>query len=305
MRYLGSPWINKLTNRLKKVTVTISLEGTSLRLMTVEGGVVKGWLSLPFNPRLVDDGRIEDPNRLAEVLKTAVGRVDAVSGKVLAAFPSSRATSRVITLPNVKGLNPKSAVPREANRIMGSAADYHHLFWTPLKSEGLELRYFLLAAPKGELVNFLQTLTLSGLHPDAVDTRALALARGVGVDSAIILNLENTGLDVLILSDYVPLIVTRRELRPGIGLEELLDEVIDEFQNTVEYYNDRNPAIALPSNTAVYLMGGHSLMSQELAEALRNRIGRNILFPSPEIDYPPEFPPIQYMVNVGLALKGK
>ncbi len=292
-----------LDNLFNKTLLTVSIESTSIRLMAAEGRRVRAWLNMPFNPRMVSNGQVEDPSGLSTVIKNALTRLGVKLGTVVAAFPSSRITSRVMTLPDVRGMNPKIVLPREARRTMGSAADYNYLFWVPLGKVGLEQRYYLLAAPKSELASFLQTLALSGLRPKKVDSRALALTRGVGVNSTFILNLESGGFDIMVVMDYVPMVITHRELPLGQGVGDLIEEIVDEFQSCTEYYSERNPAAPIPRNTPVFLTGGHPQVNPDFAFTLRESLGRELFFPNPPIEYPQDFPLVQYMVNVGLALK--
>ena len=165
---LRSPF-STLANAFNKSLLTVSIESASVRLMAIDGEKVTAWLNMPFNPRMVSDGRIEDPTGLSNVMKNAVMRMDIRLGRIIAAFPSPRVTSRIMTLPSVRAMRPDTVLPREARRVMGSAVDYHDLFWTPLSKVGIEQNYYLLAAPKGELMTFLQTLVLSGLRLKKVD----------------------------------------------------------------------------------------------------------------------------------------
>ena len=82
-----------------------------------------------------------------------------------------------------------------------------------------------------------------------------------------------------------------------------MDSGLDEFQSAMEYYGDRNPGIPIPQSTPVYLTGGHPQLNLEFARTLEGNLNRNLFFPDPPLDYPENFPLLQYMVNVGLALK--
>ena len=295
--------LSELGSPFAKGVLTFSIEGTTLRLMASEGRRIHRWLSVPFNPRIVSNGRIEDPTSLSTVIKSALVKMGNKPGPLVAAFPSPRVTSRIMTLPPVKGMRADRVIPREARNTMGSAVDYHDLFWSPLSTSAMDQRYFLLAAPKGELVTFLQTLSMSGLKPKKVDTRALALTRAIGADSALILNVEKSGLDVLVVVDYVPMVVSQRELQQGQVMEDLTEEIAEEFQNITENYSDRHLGGGPLSNSQVYLTGAHPGIGSGLAQALEERLGQELYFPDPPMEYPEDFPLTMYMVNGGLALK--
>ena len=147
---------SSISNPFNKPVLTLSIEGSNVRLMTAEAGRISEWLELPFHPRAVNDGQIADPARLGQVIKIGVARLGLTLTDVVAAFPSSRISFHMMSLPTTAGIRPDRAIPREARRIMGSALDYHYPFWNSLGREGLEERYYLLAAPKGELAAFFQ-----------------------------------------------------------------------------------------------------------------------------------------------------
>ena len=146
-------------------------------------------------------------------------------------------------------------------------------------------------------------MVLAGLRPKTVDGRALALTRGVGAATAFIMSLETYALDVLVVVNYVPMIVAHRELQMGVGMDELIDEMTNEFQNTAEYFNDRFPTSQVTPETPVFLTGGHPQLGAELAIAIGNILGRGMYRPDPPMEYPENFPLMQYTINVGLALK--
>ena len=295
--------LGPLRNPFSNSLLTLSVESGSIRLMTSEKGRVASWLNMPFNPRLVSDGQIQDPEAMSTVIRNAVGRLGVRGTTLVSAFPSPRVTSRVMNFPSVGAVRPNTIIPREARRVMGSAVDCHDLFWTSLGKVGLQQRYYLLAAPKGELVTFLQTLALSGFKPRSVDARFLALTRGVGVTPSLILSVESLGFDVLVVVGYIPLVVFHRELQMGLGADDLTAEIVDEVQGAIEYHTDRYPAAVLPPNAPVYFTRGHPLVTVDFAQTLGNSLTREVRFPNPAIEYPEDFPVPQYMVNVGLALK--
>ena len=122
----------QLGSAFSRSLLTVSIEGGSIRLMVSGGRRIIAWLTVPFNPRMVSDSRIEDPSGLAAVVKSSVARLGVKYGKVVAAFPGSRVTTRVVSLPAVSGVRDSVMLPREARRVLGSAMDFHHVFWAPL-----------------------------------------------------------------------------------------------------------------------------------------------------------------------------
>ena len=165
------------------------------------------------------------------------------------------------------------------------------------KSTAQEYRRFLCR------LHLVHALAVAGLKPRKVDSRALALTRGVAVASGAILNVEARGADVIVVSDFVPMVVSRRELGLGMDINDIAEDITDELRCSLEYYGDRYPAAPLPANAPVYLTGGHPMLDSGLASKLADSVSQPLLFPEPELSYPGDFPVLGFMVNVGLALK--
>ena len=131
----------------------------------------------------------------------------------------------------------------------------------------------------------------------------MALTRAVGAASAHILNIETNGLDLVVVSDYVPQSATHMQLSLGMPMEELVGEIVEEFQTTTGQGGDANSPASFSGNTPVYVCGGHPQLNSGLTEALGDILGRQLFLPDPPMDYPEDFLVDQFMVNVGLALK--
>lgn len=283
--------------------LTLSLEGSTLRLLRTKGGRVIGWVTLPFNPRLLRDGRIEDPPGLAEVIKNGLKQIGGSPGPLVVGHPGSRITVRNLAIPRIRGMRPDAIVPREARRILGPTADQQLVFWTPLTSSPLELRYFLLATPRAELSRLLETLSLSGLKARKIDARPLALARAVDEGTAILVRLESTDVDVTVIVDRVPQLVTRRAVELSMSAEDLLAEMIDMIQTAIGFQTNRPEGPAFPPEAPILLFGGHPFIDTPLVRALTEGLGRQVRLPVCPLNAPEDFPTLEYMVNLGLALK--
>ncbi|MBI4307662.1 MAG: hypothetical protein HY684_02530 [Chloroflexi bacterium] len=281
----------------------MAIEGPSLRLLQTQNGRVASWTTLSFNPNLMQDGRVANPAGLAEVIKNGLARLNGGRGQLVTVFPGTRLTLRVLAIPRLRDVKPEVVVPREARRILGAAAEQQIIVWALLSSTQMELRYLLVAIPRAEMARFMETLDLSGLKPRKVDARPLALARAVGEPTGVLLRLEPTDLDVTIVVDMVPQIFASRVLEFSMSPEDLLDELADAVQATVSFHASRAEGAALPPEAPLLLVGGHPQIDESLAHALSVRLGREVRSPASPIPAPDDFPALEYMVNLGLALK--
>lgn len=296
----GLPFLSLNASRL----CTLSLEGSNVRVVMSQGRNILSWMSMSFNPRLVQDGWVQDPPRLAEVISNALSKLGGYKGKVVAAFSGSRSVSRVISVPKARDINPDEVVPREARRLMGVVVENAYLFWCRLEPLEKEERYFVLATPKTGLKAFLETLRLSGLRPSYIDLRALALARAIGEESAIIANVEVDFLDVVVVKDYIPTVISNIPLEGNSNNpREVVSAISAELQQCISYHNDRSRPNLLGPDVPVYLGGGHPRLEDGLVQGLRDVIARPIAVPTPLVERPDDFPVQEFLVNAGLILQ--
>lgn len=287
----------------EKKKVSISIEGTTLRIIACEGKRITKWANLPFNPTLLRNGFIANPKDMSQVIKNALNGKDLKQKKVIVALPGFQSLSRIITLPRARDVNPKVVIPREAIRLMPVSMENSSIFWQALKKEKTQQSFFVLAVPKQPLLRLVETIRLAGLKPSKVDIAPLALARAVNQSDAIIANAENNGIDIVIVRDHIPYVM--RSVFSGeetIPLESLAPRVVEELGINIGYYNDNNRDNPLPSNLPVYLCGACAI-DPDLPSMVQREIGYPVGELKSTLRTPRDFPTAQMMVNIGLILK--
>ena len=123
-------------------------------------------------------------------------------------------------------------------------------------------------------------------------------------DDGVLLRLEATDLSVTVMVDRVPELVTRRNLEISMSVDDLLAEIPDAVQTTVSFQASRPENKALPPETPLFLFGAHPQVDEALAVSIGQATDRVVRLPTSPREAPPDFPALEYMVNVGLALKG-
>ncbi len=105
---------------MAKRIISISIEGTTLRIIGSRGDSVEVWETVPFNPRFLKNDHIVDPAGLGEVLKNALTKMKLTGGTTLCALSAVGSTPRILDLPSMieKG-QLGSIVDREARRLAG------------------------------------------------------------------------------------------------------------------------------------------------------------------------------------------
>lgn len=287
----------------KQNRLSLSIEGTTLRILACEGRNISNWANIPFNPALLRNGFIANSKGMAQVIKNALGGKKLRHKKVIAALPGFQSLSRIITLPGTREVNPKVVLPREAGRLMPVSMENSYLFWQAVEGDESQQSFFVLAVPKRPLLRLVETLRLAGLRPAKIDIASLALARAVNSSDAIIANAENNGIDIVIVRDDIPYVM--RSVFSGeepIPLESLAPRVVEELGRNVGHYNETNRDNPLPPNLPVYLCGACAI-DPDLPSMVQREIGYPVEEVKSVLKSPRDFPTAQMMVNMGLMLK--
>lgn len=293
---LKRPWLDR-------TTVAVSVEGSSLRVVSLADQKVAGWASIPLEPRLIRNGQIADPADFGAALDETFERLNLPRHRVAWALPGFQTTARVLDLPGLRGDALRQAAVDELERTLGAAVDDSFLFSQRFEGRIRSRYVFVLAVPRSTVLTALEALEAADIRPYTMDLRPLALARAVGRADAVVVNLEEGSLDVLVVASGVTTLLRSIPL-PGAAtnLEAAQNRLVDEVDRALRYYDDSNPDRPLDADAALYLTG-RLATGISLAERLRTMTGHPIGRLSTGLTFPADFPVAEYLVNLGLALK--
>jgi hypothetical protein len=294
-------WLKTLS--LDRTTVAASIEGSSLRVVSVVKERVVGWASIPLASNLVRNGQIGDPADLGDVIDEAFARLNLPRQRVAWALPGFQVATRLVDLPGLRGKQLREAIAEEVEQSLGAAADNSYLFWQRLDGRIRGRHVFVLAVPKSTVLAALEALEAADIRPHTMDLRPLALARAVGRADAVVANMEEGSLDVVVVANTVPTVLRSIPL-PGAATnqEAAQNRLVDEIDRALSYHDDAHPNHPLDADAPLYLTG-RLATGIALAEKIRAVTGHPIGRLSTSISYPPDFPIGEYLVNLGLALK--
>jgi len=196
------------------------------------------------------------------------------------------------------------AVNREAKRVLPVSPEQLYISWQtiPAPEEG-KIQVFLVAIPCETADALFKALHQAGLKPSFMDIKPLALARVVGEVTAVIVDVQTTEFDIVIMVDGVAQPVrTMPFLDEALSWQDKLTMITNELDRTITFYDSNNPEKPLPSDIPI-LVAGELANESELCQTLSEQIGHPVLpLPSP-LECPAGFDPSRYMVNIGLALQ--
>lgn len=162
---------------------------------------------MPLEPGLVKGGVILNQD-------TVVGKVEELwqtqgigTRKVIAGISGINCLYRLITLPELpKNILP-AAVKREAARILAIPMEQVYLSWQTLPTLKGETLVYLIASPRNSVDALISTLRKAGLNPYLMDLKPLALARTSTESKAILIDVQPSNFDIVVLMEGIPQVV--------------------------------------------------------------------------------------------------
>ena len=288
---------------MAKKIVTLYIDDTSIRLMVASGKRIKQWAQLPLEPGLVKNAVIIDEAEVTAKIKQLF-RDQNVTGKVCVGVSGLHCLSRPMVLPKLPTVMLAEAVKREAKRVLPVPLEQLYLSWQTIPASEGKIHVFLVAIPRKMADALLRVLHQVGLKPDLMDVKPLLLARVVKERTAVIVDIQPTEFDIIIMADGVPQPIRTVSLSiEATTWQQKLPIIRDELDRTIKFYNSNNPDNPLLSSVPIFTSVALADES-ELRQSLSDELGHPVVsLTSPLQKYPQALDPSLYMVNICLVLK--
>lgn len=277
--------------------ITISIEDHAVKVLEAQGRRVKQAFVQPLEPGLVKEGVVLNPQAVgAAILQSlkehGIGERSAVVG-----VSGIHSMYRVTRLPKLSGDLMQEAAQREMARLIPVPMDEIYPSWQIIPSVGDENTVPLLGIPRENIDFVLAALREAGISTRLMDVSPLAAARVVDEPTAIVVNMQPAGYDIVILAAGVAeMLRSLPFVTESSSADDKAAEIKAEMERTVTYYNSSKPAVAISTSTPVFISGPY-----------RAELAAMVGYPVKEVpqlmSYPAEFNAGEYVVNIGLALK--
>jgi hypothetical protein len=277
--------------------VTLDIEDTSIKMMVVRGRRVETAMSLPLEPGLVHDGVIVDTATVSRHIVDLLSGQGIKEKKVMVSVSGIHSIYRTVSIPKLpKNLLDEAAL-REAERAMPVPLNELHISWQAISMSDIETTLCIVGLPRNTVDAMLDTLRQAGLQPEAIDVRPLAITRLADERDAIIMNVQQTGFDIVVMLDGIPLLI--RSLSFPASAASIADKISaakEELERTIAFHNSSHKENPITNNTATFISG-------ELGEMLAGTIEYRVK-PLPQLlSYTSSLNANEYATNIGLALK--
>lgn len=298
---LPSDWLSGV---LSKSTVTLNIEGGSIRVLTTARNRVTGWGRVPLAPGLVKDGLIVAPAQVGSLIETLLAEKSLPKRRVVASLAGMRSVPRLLSLPRITPALLQEAIRHESEREMPVPLDELYLCWRDLGMNGSERQSFVVGVPRPLFDAEVQALTHAGIKARVLDLKPVALARAVNRKEAVIIDLEPDTSDIVLVVEGVPVIMRTLIIGgEGVPEEDKVRQAAGELSRTLEFYNSSHPEHPISPATPAFVTG-QLAKDETLTDLIRVAIPNPVEKLEPAIECPAELSVAEYAVNIGLALKG-
>ena len=285
--------------------VTLDIDSATIKLMETGGGKVRKWASISLEPDKVEGEEVSEQPALGTIVKRLMASSGIKANKVIASFSGLYSLNRILSVPNPPpGVTFRESVLEMARETMPLSEDKLYLSWQTIAVGEGTRQVLLVGVPRDALDGEVRSLRAVGINPRMLELRAMALTRAVNKEQALILNIEPTSFDVIVVVNGIPEIMRPISWRPGdLTVEDKVENLVAPLELTVDFYNSRHPDTPLDSATPLFITGQMSV-DVSLMENLQARLRYPVESLAPPLECPADLPVSQYAVNIGLALKG-
>ncbi|MGA9532054.1 MAG: pilus assembly protein PilM [Anaerolineales bacterium] len=284
-------------------TVTLSYQGSLVRVLVAHGSEVRLWQSVTIPETILREGNVLDSEAMSVRLADLFEEHRLSKRRIVTAISGQRSIFRTLSLPPMDEDLIDEAVHRKVRQEIPMPNQETDLSFEVVSQSDAGIEVFVIAVPRSVIDNQVEPFVAAGLRPKALDVGPLALVRAVNHAQALIVNLESFGLSVIVVQNRLPAIVRTVPLgAQSASADGRLDLLIQELARTTKFYNESHRENPVPDGTAVYLTGS-GFRSAAVRERFASRVPYPSMQPAPPLELPKELSIPEFSVNLGLALK--
>ncbi|HUU08394.1 MAG TPA: pilus assembly protein PilM [Dehalococcoidales bacterium] len=283
--------------------LTLFIDDASLRLMVTRGQRVRKWAEAPLEPGMVQNNVVIKKAEVAAKIKQLLKAQRVKTKKVILGLSGLHCLTRPVALPPLPKAMLAEAVIREARSVLPVSPEQLYISWQTTLTAEDKTEVFMVAVPRKTADALVKTVQQAGLKVEFMDLKPLALARVASEETAIIVDVQSTEFDIVIMAEGIPQpIRTVPFPAEAVSLPDKLPMIKKELDRTIKFYNSNNQEKPLDGSVAIFV-SGELADEPEPCQSLSDELGHPVLPLSSPLGCPESMPPGRYLVNIGLALK--
>jgi len=282
---------------------SLYIDDTSIKLMVTRGKRVSKLGDVPLDSDLMNNDAEDKQTELVTKIQHLIKTNKINTKRVIVGISGLQCISRPVVLPQLPKTMLDEAFLREARRVFPVPPEQLHISWQIISESEGNMKAFMVAVPKHIADPLLSALNQVGLKPYLMDVKPLALTRLVKEPNAIIIDVQVTEFDLVIMSDGIPQPIRTISLpQETTSLADKMLIVKDELKRTIQFFNSNNHDSPITSDTTVYV-SGELADEPDVYEALSQETGYRVLPLVSPLKCLKQLDTSHYLANVGMALK--
>jgi hypothetical protein len=277
--------------------ITLDIEDNALKIVTFKGNNVVNAIEEPLEPGLVKDGVVLNPAAVGQIIVDTFKANGITEKNVIASVSGIGSIYRVARLPKLSGDLMSGAIKQEMSRLIPVPLDDLYTSWQIIPAGSGEVIVPIIAIPK-EIIDFtLSTIKEAGLNAKVMDVKPLVIARVADEATAVMINIQPNGFDIVIVVDSIPQLIRSLPFSDEANsLTEKARELEEELERTVNFYNSSEPAEKISDDIDKFVSG-------PLKDIVKESLNHSIKSVPELLLYPDDFNADSFVPNLGLALK--
>ncbi|MFN2280521.1 MAG: type IV pilus biogenesis protein PilM, partial [Anaerolineales bacterium] len=223
----------------KNNLTTISFEGAEIRTVIIQGKRITGWHTRSLPLEQISRGLILDPEGVSAEIKDTLKELKGSRRNVISSVSGIRSVHRIMRIPSIPEKLLRETVERKARQEFAIPIEDTDLSWRIISQQDNHLILYVLAVPKNMIDQQVEALKGAGIRSREMDIKPLALTRITNRETAIIVNLEDHSMGVIIMVRHVPMLIRSIPLESGdLTGEAKTDLLSQELARTTKYFNE-------------------------------------------------------------------
>ena len=287
-----------------KEATSVTIESGVMKILSTRMLDVIDYRTVPLSPQLYAGGVVVDAGTISRHLAAALADMEGAHRAVYAAVPGYQSAMRRFDLPDVREIDPKEVIPREARRALGIPVDNATLRWQRLPGRSRIGRWLVAAASETSYTAISSVIRGTGHKMRALELRPFPLTRAIGHPTVIGVSVSSDGCDVVVVREWEPHTYQSVYWETGSVSDssDLVRRLTEVVENTIDLHNLHNPEVSLTPDVPMAVTGGETEDHANLGMLVAANLGRNLVEGKNPLNAPSDFPYRSMVVNVGLAL---
>jgi Tfp pilus assembly PilM family ATPase len=282
---------------------SLYIDDTSIKLMVTRGKRVSKLGDVPLDTNVMNNETEEKQAELVAKIQHLIKTNKISTKRVIVGLSGLQCISRPVVLPQLPKTMLEEAFLREARRVFPVPPEQLHISWQIISESEGNMKAFMVAVPRHIADPLLGALNQVGLKPYLMDVKPLALTRLVKETTAIIIDVQATEFDLVIMSGGIPQPIRTISLpQETTSLTDKMIIVKDELRRTVQFFNQNNHDNPITADTNIYV-SGELADEPDVYEAMSQETGYRVLPLISPLKCLKQLDTSHYLANVGLSLK--